>query len=184
MKAVPGRALLGLGSNIGDREAHLAHALRRLAAEAELTALSPVYETEPVGYLDQPSFLNLVVAVRTALEPRELLDLARRIEGERARERPFRGAPRTLDIDLLLYGDREEHEPGLEVPHPRMHERAFVLAPLLDVDPGAAEPGTGRPYADYLSDIRERAGGAGPGLKGLGLRRVMNGEKLLDDAND
>lgn len=178
------RAYVGLGSNIGDRERHLEHALRRLAGAAALEAVSGVYETEPVGYLQQPPFLNAVARVGTSLGPRGLLALARDIEAERNRERAFPGAPRTLDVDILLYGDRIVEEPGLRVPHPRMADRAFVLVPLLELDGDLTDPVTGVPYGERLARLRRDAGAAdGPaGLDALGLRRVMRGERLLDDA--
>lgn len=177
MNGSPGSATayIGLGSNLGDREAHLAYAVRRLADAGELGRLSSVYESEPVGHVQQPRFLNMVVAVRTLHTPPGLLALAHAIEEERHRERSFRGAPRTLDIDILLHGDRVVEEPGLELPHPRMAERAFVLVPLLEVDRHVTEPGTGRPYMERLLEL---AGGP-PDLHTLGLRTVMAGEELL-----
>ena len=165
-------AYLGLGTNVGDREAHLGHAIRRLAAATELTGISSVWETEPVGYTDQPCFLNLVVRVETDLEPDALLSLIRRIEQERGRERPFRNAPRTLDIDLLLIDDVRVDRPELTVPHPRMRDRSFVLAPLLELDPGLHDPLTGEPYAALLPPE--------PG----GIRRVGSGSDLLDADGD
>lgn len=160
---------LGLGSNVGDREAHLAHALRRLAAETRLTAVSRVHETEPVGHLDQDRFLNMVARIRTPLDPMALLRLVRAIEGERARVRTFRNAPRTLDIDILLMGDLRVDLETLAVPHPRMAERPFVLVPLLELDPDLTEPGTGRRYSDILADI------GGP----AGVECWMTGDRLL-----
>ena len=133
------RAYVGLGANLGDRAAMLRAALEQLAAEPglEVVAVSPVRETEPVGYHDQPRFLNAAAAVETELPPRELLDRLLGIERRlgRTREGP-RFGPRTIDLDLLLYGDEQIDEPGLEVPHPRLHERLFVLEPLLELDPG------------------------------------------------
>lgn len=162
------RVFLGLGSNQGDREAHLAHAVARLAGATRLTGLSSVYETDPVGFADQPPFLNMVVRLETDREPDDLLRLTRAIEAERGRVRRFRDAPRTLDVDILLFGERRLDSDDLTVPHPRMHGRAFVLVPLLELEPTLAEPATGRPYARLL----EAAGGAG------GVTRVMTGEQL------
>jgi 2-amino-4-hydroxy-6-hydroxymethyldihydropteridine diphosphokinase len=162
-------AYLGLGSNVGDRESHLAHALRRLDQDTDLRAVSAVYETEPVGFVDQGPFLNMVARVDTDRRPEELLRLARDVEEERQRARTFRNAPRTLDIDILLYGRRMVRGEGLTIPHPRMHERPFVLVPLLDLDPDLTEPGTGRLYRQLL----ESAGGA------TGVRAVMDGAELL-----
>lgn len=172
---------LALGSNLGDRRAHLAHALRRLATETDLTGLSPVYETAPVGYLDQGPFLNMVARVETDRSPERLLDLVRVIERERGRERTFPNAPRTLDIDILLYGDRIVDRPGLTIPHPRMAERAFVLVPLLALAPAATDPGTGEPLADALDRLRPEAGGVEGGREPGGVRKVLEGEELMGD---
>ena len=138
VSAVP-LAYLGLGSNLGDRAAHLQFAVDGLAARAgRVAAISPVYETEPVGGPAQPDYLNAVVAVETTLSPRELLGVAKDLEAEAGRPRSEpqnRWGPRPLDIDLLLVGDVRVDEPDLVVPHPRIHQRAFVLAPLADVAP-------------------------------------------------
>jgi 2-amino-4-hydroxy-6-hydroxymethyldihydropteridine diphosphokinase len=131
------RAYLGLGSNLGDRLAHLQRAVDALATTPGVTvvAVSTVYETAPVGGPAQDDFLNAVVAVDTDLMPRELLEAALRIEQLEDRVRTIRWGPRTLDVDVLLYGDERVDEPDLEIPHPRMYERAFVLAPLHDLAP-------------------------------------------------
>jgi 2-amino-4-hydroxy-6-hydroxymethyldihydropteridine diphosphokinase len=133
------RAHLGLGSNLGDRLAHLQFGLDGLAARAgRVVAISPVYETQPVGGPPQPDYLNAVVTVETELSPRELLGVAKALEAEAGRE-PADGerrwGPRPLDIDILVVGDERVAEPDLVVPHPRIHQRAFVLAPLADVAP-------------------------------------------------
>jgi 2-amino-4-hydroxy-6-hydroxymethyldihydropteridine diphosphokinase len=141
------RAFVGLGANLGDREATLRRAieeLRRLPA-TEVRGVSELRDTEPVGYLDQPRFLNGAVELETALAPRELLDQLLRIERDLGRDRstgPAQG-PRTADLDLLLYGDERISEEGLDVPHPRLHERRFVLEPLSDLDAGLFVPGRG-----------------------------------------
>ena len=133
------KAYLGLGSNLGDRAANLQFALDGLAERAgPVVAISPVYETDPVGGPPQPEFLNAVVAVETALSPRELLGVAKELEAEAGRQPPQPGqrwGPRPLDIDVLMVGDERVDEPDLVVPHPRIHQRAFVLAPLADVAP-------------------------------------------------
>ena len=133
------RAYFGLGSNQGDRPAHLQFALDGLADRAgRVVAISPVYETEPVGGPPQPDFLNAVVAVETDLAPRELLRVAKALEAAAGREPPEPGkrwGPRPLDIDILMIGDEQVDEPDLIVPHPRIHQRAVVLAPLADVAP-------------------------------------------------
>jgi 2-amino-4-hydroxy-6-hydroxymethyldihydropteridine diphosphokinase len=141
------RAFVGLGSNLGDRESTLRAAVGRLRSlpETKVVAVSKLRDTEPVGYLDQPRFLNGAVELETALAPRELLDalldLERAFGRDRSTVRPQ--GPRTLDLDLLLYDDREIDEPGLEVPHPRLHERGFVLEPLAELDPTLEVPGKG-----------------------------------------
>jgi 2-amino-4-hydroxy-6-hydroxymethyldihydropteridine diphosphokinase len=133
------RAYLGLGSNVGDRAAQLQLAVDELAARAgRVVAVSPVYETEPVGGPPQPDYLNAVVAVETRLSPRELLRVAKDLEAEAGREPPApdrRWGPRPLDVDILMVGAERVDEPDLVVPHPRIHQRAFVLAPLADVAP-------------------------------------------------
>jgi 2-amino-4-hydroxy-6-hydroxymethyldihydropteridine diphosphokinase len=131
------RAYIGFGSNLGDREATIRSALEALGAEpgVDVVAISSLAETDPVGPVqDQPRFLNGAVAVETSLSARELLDLLLRLEAAhgRTREGPA-GGPRTLDLDLLLYGDRQIDEPGLTVPHPRLGERDFVLEPLREL---------------------------------------------------
>lgn len=141
------RAYIALGSNLGDRAATVRSALAELAASpgVEVVAVSALAETDPVGYADQPRFLNGAAAVETSLPPRELLELLLEIERRHGRVRegvPAQG-PRTLDLDLLLYGEAEIDEPGLRVPHPRLHERAFVLEPLAELDPALEVPGKG-----------------------------------------
>jgi 2-amino-4-hydroxy-6-hydroxymethyldihydropteridine diphosphokinase len=142
------RAYVALGSNLGDREATLLAAVDALAAEPgiEVVAVSRFFDTEPVGYVDQPRFLNGAAALETTLPARELLERLLAVERRFGRSRddvPAQG-PRTLDLDLLLYGDVEIVEPGLSVPHPRLHERRFVLEPLVDLDPDLEVPGQGR----------------------------------------
>jgi 2-amino-4-hydroxy-6-hydroxymethyldihydropteridine diphosphokinase len=136
------RAYLGIGSNLGDRLAHLQAAVRGLDAAPGIAVVdvSPVYETAPVGGPPQPDYLNAVVALDTALSPRELLEVAQRLEQDAHRVRAERFGPRTLDVDVLLVGEERIDEEDLVVPHPRMHERGFVLAPLRDLDPDAAGP--------------------------------------------
>lgn len=129
----PRRVILGLGSNLGDRAAHLRGAVDALGAE--VTAVSEVYETDPVGGPEQGPYLNLVVALRTARPARDLLATARSLEAAAARVREERWGPRTLDVDVLWIDGEEVDEPDLQVPHPRMAERAFVLVPLGDVAP-------------------------------------------------
>jgi 2-amino-4-hydroxy-6-hydroxymethyldihydropteridine diphosphokinase len=141
------RAFIALGSNLGDREAAIRAAVAELGGTPgiDVVALSSLEETDPVGYLDQPRFLNGAAELRTELTPRELLGLLLSVEARFGRDRsvgPPQG-PRTLDLDLLLYDSEEIHEPGLELPHPRLHERLFVLRPLAELDPALEVPGKG-----------------------------------------
>jgi 2-amino-4-hydroxy-6-hydroxymethyldihydropteridine diphosphokinase len=131
------RAYLGIGSNVGNRAGALQAAVDGLAAAAGVTvvAVSPVYETDPVGGPEQPEYLNAVVAAETDRTARELLEVAKRLEDEAGRVPGERWGPRPLDVDLLLVGDDEVDEPDLVVPHPRLYERAFVMVPLADLDP-------------------------------------------------
>lgn len=131
--AVP--AYVSLGSNLGDSAAHLAFAREALAAlpGVELCAASPLYRTEPQGFLDQPFFLNQVLGLRVTLGPLDLLDALLAVENARGRRRDIRFGPRTLDLDLLLFGNACMDNERLTLPHPRMLERAFVLAPLADI---------------------------------------------------
>jgi 2-amino-4-hydroxy-6-hydroxymethyldihydropteridine diphosphokinase len=145
------RAFVGLGSNLDDREAALRGALELLGED--VVAVSSFRETDPVGYLDQPPFLNAAAALETGLAPRALLERLLKVERElgRTRDGP-RFGPRTLDLDLLLYEDRVIDEPGLVVPHPRMAERRFVLEPLAELDPDLVVPGQGR-VSDLLARL-------------------------------
>ena len=149
-------AYIGLGANLGDRAAMLHAALEQLAAEPdiEVVAVSTFRETEPVGIVEQPRFVNAAAAVETALSARELLDRLLGIENRlgRTREGP-RFGPRTIDLDLLLYGDEEIAEPGLRVPHPRLHERPFALEPLAELDPQLVVPGRG-PLTDLIAGLQ------------------------------
>jgi 2-amino-4-hydroxy-6-hydroxymethyldihydropteridine diphosphokinase len=136
-----------LGANLGDRERTLLEAVEELRAApgVDVAAVSGLIETEPVGLVDQPPFVNGVVALDTTLPARTVLELLLDVERRFGRDRdgvPAQG-PRTLDLDLLLYGDEEIDEPGLQVPHPRMHERLFVLAPLAEIAPELEIPGRG-----------------------------------------
>jgi 2-amino-4-hydroxy-6-hydroxymethyldihydropteridine diphosphokinase len=144
--AASAKAFIGLGANLGDREAQVRRALLALAGlpGTRLVAASSLYRSAPVGVGAQPDFINAVAEIQTALGARALLEALLAAERRFGRRREFPGAPRTLDLDLLLYGDRVIAEPGLVVPHPRMHERAFVLAPLAEIAPDIAIPGKGR----------------------------------------
>lgn len=140
------KAFIGLGANLGEREAQVRRALAALAdlPGTRLLAASSFYRSAPVGVGAQPDFINAVAEIQTTLAARALLEALLAAERRFGRRREFPGAPRTLDLDLLLYGDRVIAEPGLIVPHPRMHERAFVLAPLAEIAPDIAIPGKGQ----------------------------------------
>ena len=151
-------AHVGLGSNLDDPERHVRQALQELGRlpRTQLIACSSLYRTAPVGKLDQPDFVNAVALLASALSPRELLAELLALEARHGRVRGERNGPRTLDLDLLLLGDQVVHEAGLEVPHARMHERAFVLLPLAEISPGVVIPGHGR-----VEDLSARFGPQG-----------------------
>ena len=138
-------AAVALGSNLGEPEAQVMRGFEELAAlaDTELLRRSRLYRTAPVGYVDQPDFVNACALVETQLAPRALLDALLAVEKRHGRVRDVPNGPRTLDLDIVLYGDQVIDEPGLKVPHPRAHERAFVLVPLLEVWPDAVIPGRG-----------------------------------------
>jgi 2-amino-4-hydroxy-6-hydroxymethyldihydropteridine diphosphokinase len=145
-KTASTQAFIGLGANLGEPEDQVRRAIAALAElpGTRLVAASSFYRSAPVGVVAQPDFINAVAKIETALVARALLEALLAAERRFGRRRAFPGAPRTLDLDLLLYGDRVIAEPGLIVPHPRMHERAFVLAPLAEIAPDIAIPGKGR----------------------------------------
>jgi 2-amino-4-hydroxy-6-hydroxymethyldihydropteridine diphosphokinase len=153
------RAYVGLGANLGDREATLERAVELLEQRpgVEVVAVSSFRETDPVGYLDQPRFLNGAVAIETSLAPADLLDELLAVEQElgRVREGPRYG-PRTVDLDLLLVDGLVIDAPGLTVPHPRLHERAFALEPLAELDPALVVPGRG-PVSRLLQQLESGA---------------------------
>jgi len=138
-------AYVALGANLDNPLAQVAAALSELAAlpQTRLVKRSSLYRCTPVGYRQQPDFINAVAQIETVLAPRALLDALLAIEHNHGRVRDFRNAPRTLDLDLLLYGDLQYHEHGLTLPHPRLHQRAFVLVPLTEIAPAVAIPGHG-----------------------------------------
>ena len=150
-------AFVALGANLDDPSAQVLAAIDALGAldHTRLLKASPLYCSEPVGYLDQPEFVNAVAMLETALAPQVLLDVLFQIEQRFGRERSFRNAPRTLDLDLLLHGESVIDTEVLTLPHPRMHERAFVLLPLLDIAPDCIIPGRGA-AADYLAACTEQ----------------------------
>jgi 2-amino-4-hydroxy-6-hydroxymethyldihydropteridine diphosphokinase len=149
------RAFVGLGANLGDHEQTLRRAVELLGVEegVDAVAVSALRETDPVGLVDQPRFLNGVAEIETRLAPRELLETLLRLERELGRVRHgVRWGPRTVDLDLLVYGDEEIDEPGLHVPHPRLHERRFALEPLAELDPELVIPGRGT-VSDLLTGL-------------------------------
>ncbi len=131
---------LALGSNLGDRLTNLKQAIAALTPQMEVNAKSQVYETPPWGYEDQPKFLNQVVKVETYLDPQPLLKHLKRLELALGRQESFPNGPRLIDIDILFYDDLVLNTPSLVIPHPRLHERAFVLLPLMDIDPDLVHP--------------------------------------------
>jgi 2-amino-4-hydroxy-6-hydroxymethyldihydropteridine diphosphokinase len=140
------RAYVGLGANLGPREETIRRAVELLERTpgVHVVAVSELRETDPVGVVDQPRFLNGAAALETTLSARQLLDLLLDVERELGRVRVERWGPRVIDLDLLLYADETLDEPGLRVPHPRLHERSFALEPLAELDPELAIPGRGR----------------------------------------
>jgi 2-amino-4-hydroxy-6-hydroxymethyldihydropteridine diphosphokinase len=155
--AGPQIACVALGSNLDAPREQVARGMVEIGTlpETRLLKRSSLYRTAPVGFLEQPDFINAVVMVETALAPHALLDGLLAIERRHGRVREFLNAPRTLDLDVLLYGDLVLHEHGLTLPHPRMHERAFVLLPLAEIAPDAVIPGKGR-VADLLHGCHDQ----------------------------
>jgi len=156
-RAAPGgtTAAIGLGSNLGDRARHIAQALVELGAHGTVTAISGLYETAPIGGPRQGPFLNAVVLLNTSVSPRDLLEECLTIEKNHDRERFERWGPRTLDLDILLFGGRRVKEQGLEIPHPELTKRRFVLEPLLEVWPQAMLP-DGTPVAGFMAHVQDQ----------------------------
>jgi 2-amino-4-hydroxy-6-hydroxymethyldihydropteridine diphosphokinase len=146
-------SLIALGTNLGDREENLRRAVRAIGALGRVSCTSSVFETEPMYLERQGPFLNCVICLETDLAPRALLDALRAIEAEMGRERGVRYGPRTIDLDILFYGGEVVSEEGLEIPHPRIAERRFVLAPLSEVRPRLVHPVLGKTVSELASSL-------------------------------
>ena len=155
---MPERAYIAIGSNLGNRRAYLEAGLREVAAlpNTRLVAVSHAYETPPLGPVEQPDFLNAVFAIETSLAPESLLAALLATEKKHQRQRRIHWGPRTLDLDLLLYGEYIFKSATLTLPHPHIHERSFVLVPLCEIAPHLRHPVTGRPFAAYLAALNGR----------------------------
>jgi len=161
------RVYLGLGSNLGDREYYLLQAIRLLNKHKDIhvNRVSSIYETAPVGYVNQGPFLNMVAEIETSLNPLDLLEQTLRIENTLDRKREIHWGPRTIDVDILLYNQEIIHEKNLIIPHPRMMERAFVLIPLVEIAPELSVPGKDIKMKDLLSSC--------PGKEGVLLKKSV-----------
>jgi len=146
---------LAFGSNLGDRYSNLAAALQRLRDVVEIRAISSIYETDPVGYLDQPRFYNIVCSGTTVLPAPELLKCAKAIESALGRQPSFRNGPRLIDIDIIFYDDLLMSQGDLSIPHPRMAERAFVLVPLVEIAPQVVDPISGQTAQELLQNVSQ-----------------------------
>ncbi len=146
-------AYLGLGTNLGDRDKNLRRAIEAIADKMRVCERSSVYETDAWGYTDQPDFLNQVIKVETNLTPLRLLNFVKKTEVELGRVENFRYGPRLIDIDILFYDDLVKNSSRLQIPHPRVTERAFVLVPLNEIAPNLVHPGTGKTVSDLLASL-------------------------------
>jgi len=161
------RAYISLGSNIGNRLHYLQRAVNLLqdSKGVEVHQVSSIYETDPVGYIEQDAFLNIVVELETSLTPHELLKKCNEIEAELGRTREIHWGPRTVDLDILLYNEENLKTENLIIPHPRMTERGFVLIPLVEINPDLIEPRTNRSFMEFAHPLKE----------GVHLRQTFDG---------
>jgi 2-amino-4-hydroxy-6-hydroxymethyldihydropteridine diphosphokinase len=154
------KVYIGIGSNIGDREGYLKKALAYLHKQEgiRVTNVSSIYETDPVGYTDQDSFLNMAAELETLLSPEELLTILQKNELDLNRKREIHWGPRTIDLDILLYNDENIESEQLKIPHPRMHERAFVLIPLYEVNPKLILKTVNQPIEKTIAELQDKEG--------------------------
>ena len=167
------KVYIGLGTNVGDRESNLKDAISELAAvpEIEIVSLSSIYETNPVGYLEQGKFLNMVVCINTTFDAQTLVVTCMKIEQNLGRKREIRWGPRTIDLDILLYNQENIVTKNLIVPHPRMLDRAFVVIPLVEIDKDIILPNMEKPIREIMDDIPEK--------EGVRIWKRKNGEGVL-----